>query len=573
MAVTITEAPGSVLEALGVLRDRVEALRLPLELPGAGNASRARREIVTQLDDYVLPRLREIDAPLLVVVGGSTGAGKSTLVNAIVGRPVSETGVLRPTTRAPLLAHHPDDANWFTGDRILPELARVTDAELAEPGTLQLVSDESVPQGLALLDAPDVDSVVTENRQLAGQLLAAADLWLFVTTAARYADAVPWDLLRAAAERSAAVAVVLDRVPSGAEDEVREHFAGMLSEQGLGAAPLFVIGETTVDDDGMLPPGHVEPISAWLGELASDTAARGEVVRRTLDGAIEGIVRRSPPLAEASDEQHASAKRLRGAAELPYAEATESIDRATRDGSMLRGEVLARWQDFVGTGDFFRSLEETVGRVRDRISAFLSGRPQPAEDVSEAIEHGLQALLVDEADRAAERADAAWRADPAGRTLLAGEDLSRSSADFTSKAAAEVRAWQGGVLELVRTEGQDKRFTARVLSFGINGLALALMIVVFASTAGLTGAEVGIAGGTALVGQKLLEAIFGDQAIRRLADEARADLRRRGDGLLAPERERFTDRVDRLALDTGAGQAVRESLVWVGQARRLEAGG
>jgi hypothetical protein len=573
MAVPIIEAPDSVLDALGLLKDRLQALRLPLDLPSAGGARRIRREIVTQLDDYVLPRLREIDAPLLVVVGGSTGAGKSTLVNAIVGRPVSETGVLRPTTRAPLLAHNPDDADWFTGDRILPKLARVTDAELAEPGTLQLVADESVPKGLALLDAPDVDSVVTENRQLAGQLLAAADLWLFVTTAARYADAVPWDLLRAAAERSAAVAVVLDRVPPDAEDEVRGHFAGMLSEHGLGAAPLFVIEETTVADDGMLPPGHVDAISAWLGELASDTAARGDVVRRTLDGAVEGITRRTPPLAEASDEQHASAKRLRTTAERPYAEAIETIDRATRDGSMLRGEVLARWQDFVGTGDFFRSLEETVGRVRDRIGAFLSGRPQPAVDVTEAIEHGLQALLVDEADRAAERADAAWRADPPGRSLLVGDDLSRSSADFVTKAAAEVRAWQGGVLELVRTEGQDKRFTARMLSFGVNGLALALMIVVFASTAGLTGAEVGIAGGTALVGQKLLEAIFGDQAIRRLADEARADLGRRAEKLLSPERERFTGRVDQLGLDAGAGQAVREALVWVGRARKREAGG
>jgi hypothetical protein len=110
MAVTITEAPGSVLDALGVLRDRVGAVRLPLDLPDAPNGRRTRREIATQLDDYVLPRLREIDAPLLVVVGGSTGAGKSTLVNAIVGRPVSETGVLRPTTRAPVLAHHPEDA-------------------------------------------------------------------------------------------------------------------------------------------------------------------------------------------------------------------------------------------------------------------------------------------------------------------------------------------------------------------------------------------------------------------------------------------------------------------------------
>ncbi len=63
-----------------------------------------------QLDDYVLPRLRSQDAPLLTVVGGSTGAGKSTLVNSIVGQMVSRSGVLRPTTRSPVLVHHPDDA-------------------------------------------------------------------------------------------------------------------------------------------------------------------------------------------------------------------------------------------------------------------------------------------------------------------------------------------------------------------------------------------------------------------------------------------------------------------------------
>src|ERR671919_108135 len=444
-------------------------------------------------------------------------------------------GVLRPTTRAPVLVYHPDEAEWFTGDRILPELARVTASDLAKPGALSLVADDAVPQGLALLDAPDIDSVVTENRQLAGQLLAAADLWLFVTTAARYADAVPWDLLRAAVERSAAVAVVLDRVPPGAEDEVRRHLAAMLSERGLGSAPLFVVGETTVGDDGMLPDGHAEQVVSWLRDLASDTAARAGVVRRTLDGAVGGIIRRSPPLAEAADEQHAAAGRLRTAAEHEYSEAVDAVTTATRDGSLLRGEVLARWQDFVGTGEFFRSLEDTVGRLRDRITAYLRGKPQPATEVEEAIEHGLQALLVD-------------------------------------AAAEQVRAWQGAVLDLVRTEGQDKRFTARALSFGVNGLGIALMIVVFASTAGLTGAEIGIAGGTAIIGQKLLEAIFGDQAIPRLAEAARSDLRRRADALLAGEKARFTGRLDGLGLEVAAGQALREALVLVGRAREREAG-
>ena len=60
------------------------------------------------------------------------------------------------------------------------------------------------------------------------------------------------------------------------------------------------------------------------------------------------------------------------------------------------------------------------------------------------------------------------------------------------------------------------------------------MVAVFASTAFiLTGAEVGVAGGTTVLSQKVLEALFGDQAVRRLADEARADLRQRVDALLA----------------------------------------
>ena len=125
-----------------------------------------------------------MDAPVLMVVGGSTGAGKSTLVNSLVGSVVSPAGVLRPTTRAPVLACHPDDVRWFEDDRILPQLARATGGTPA-PGVLQLVPRPALPAGLALLDSPDIDSVLAENRALANQLLAAADAWLFVTTALR----------------------------------------------------------------------------------------------------------------------------------------------------------------------------------------------------------------------------------------------------------------------------------------------------------------------------------------------------------------------------------------------------
>ena len=90
----------SLIDALARLREDVATVRLDLELPGAGEARRVRDDLAAQVNDYLLPRLRQMDAPVLMVVGGSTGAGKSTLVNSLVGAVVSAAGVLRPTTRA-----------------------------------------------------------------------------------------------------------------------------------------------------------------------------------------------------------------------------------------------------------------------------------------------------------------------------------------------------------------------------------------------------------------------------------------------------------------------------------------
>lgn len=72
-----------LLEALSVLRDRVDAACFPLPLRGAARARRNRSELLAQLDDYVIPRLRSPQAPLLAVIGGSTGAGKSTLAKLL----------------------------------------------------------------------------------------------------------------------------------------------------------------------------------------------------------------------------------------------------------------------------------------------------------------------------------------------------------------------------------------------------------------------------------------------------------------------------------------------------------
>ncbi len=553
------DPPPDLLSALLRLHEALGATALTLETPGVDDARAARTQMVDQLEDYILPRLIQIDAPLLTVVGGSTGAGKSTLVNSVVGRRVSEPGVLRPTTRSPVLVHNPADAEWFEQERILPDLARTSGAT-GDPNALQLVAVDALPPGLAILDAPDIDSVEKQNRVLAAQLLAAADLWLFVTSAARYADLVPWDFLKTAAERSTAVAVVLDRTQPESVREVAGHLARMLSMRRLGDSPLFTVAESAVDADGLLPDEAVAPIRAWLQALAADADSRSEVVRRTLDGAVRSIGRRSADLARAADEQEKVAARLRDAVDEAYGQATAAVEKATQDGTLLRGEVLARWQEYVGTGELLKSLEERVGRLRDRIMAAVSGRPQTTQQLTVAVESGLETLIVEHAEAAAERAEASWRSLEAGRHLRerADRDLGRASRGFRSQVERAVREWQQGVLDMVRSEGGDRRNTARVLAYGVNGIGVALMIVVFSQTAGLTGGEVGIAGGTAVVGQKLLEALFGDQAVRSLADRANADLQRRVELLLSLERERLLQVLDSAQPRGGQGGTLRE---------------
>lgn len=274
----------SIRDALGDVDRLLEELEFPFDSASAAATRHELEDIHELLRRYVLPRLRRMDAPLLIAVGGSTGSGKSTLVNALTGDAVTPSGVLRPTTRAPVLVHHPDDADWFGSES---ESGWLADDHLL----VQRVAAEGVPPGVALLDTPPLDSVVTEIRLAALDSLAAADLWLFMTTAVRYADAVPWDLLTRAAERHSAVAVILNRVPRGAVKEVLSHLAGLLATRDLGEAPLFAVEEIAPDGSGLLPPESIDPVRHWVHELGGDHEARSAVVNGTVDGAIDHALR------------------------------------------------------------------------------------------------------------------------------------------------------------------------------------------------------------------------------------------------------------------------------------------
>jgi hypothetical protein len=176
--------------------------------------------------------------------------------------------------------------------------------------------------------------------------------------------------------------------------------------------------------------------------------------------------------------------------------------------------------------------------------------------------------VVNRAELAASSIARAWRTLPGGDQLLtATPALARSGTDVDRRIQRLVRDWQGDILQMVRDEGRDRRTTARIMAYGVNGLGVVLMLVTFASTAGITGAEVGIAGGTAVVGQKLLEAVFGDQAVRELARKAREQLTDRVDELYAAELARYQGAVTTLQVDTDQTERLATAAAAVRAAR------
>ncbi|MGI5420532.1 AAA family ATPase [Actinomadura luteofluorescens] len=536
---------GELVRTLTALREQLGAFDLLLDVPGVEQAREARDELRAQLVDYVLPRVQASGAPMLVVLGGSTGAGKSTLVNTLVGARVSATGVLRPTTSSPILVCHPDHVRWFMEGPMLPGMGRVRGPapDAIAGDQLVVIASDVLPPGLALLDSPDFDSVFEDHYEFATKLMAAADLWLCVTTAARYADAQVWQMLQRAKENGATIGVVLSRVPQGAGaggGEIVEHFAEMLDEHEVGDARRFTIPETRIEES-RLPEETVEDIRDWLIGVAEDAEDREIVVSDTLAAVLDSFRTRVPELARQVEAQVERRTELAREVEAGYGTALAELDEATRNGSLLRGEVLARWQDFAGTGDLLRALHVQRSR-RGRAANRRHRSPARVRALKAALRSGLESLIMASAEHGAEQAMARWREHPAGEQVLAGADagLGHVSPELSRRVTRAVSAWQDHVQELIRTHGVTKRSVAKLVSFDTEAVSLVLMI-------GLLGygtSDVAVEGGNSAVPQRLLKALFGAESLRGMGAKARADLRSRIGMLFDEEAIRFGQVLD-----------------------------
>ena len=189
-----------------------------------------------------------------------------------------------------------------------------------------------------------------------------------------------------------------------------------------------------------------------------------------------------------------------------------------------------------------RALQGQVSRLRDRVVSAVTGRPTPADGPAGRAGEQRRAAAAGRG-RPRRRAHGHGLALAAGRGGAAGRRRARARAGRrrTSPRPPRRRCATGRARSSTwsASEGADKRSPARVLSWGVNGAGAVVMVAVFAQTGGLTGGEIAVAGGTTAVGQRVLEAVFGDAAVRSLAARAREDLEARADELLRYEQDRF----------------------------------
>ncbi|MFL5714212.1 MAG: GTPase [Chloroflexota bacterium] len=530
---------------LRVLVGRLEALaERRLASRPRTDAGRARaRQLADLLRGHIRVRAASLDAPLVVLLLGPTGAGKSTIFNTIAGRAASATGVLRPTTRVAVVLVHPDDREALVEGAF----------GAVPPEQLRFVEDPTVERGLAVVDAPDIDSLEHANRVLADRLVEAADLCCFVTTATRYADRVPWTVLSRVEERGLPLLVVLNRMPADAADrsEILSDIHRLMADTGLNdllattpdgrRRDLIVVSEGDLSQDGTsLRPHAIQGLDDEIARLRTAGDARRELAARALTGSLLGLGDSLDRIADDAEHEAIDVESLRRTADRAYESGLAALQEEINHGRFLREEALRHWQAYVGADQVTRFFSEGIGRVRGAIAAVFRPATAPVAEVRAATTDDLLDVARLQAAEAARKTAMAWSTDLTMAPITSEHaELWLPSPTFDDRVRAGLDEWMDGIAAEIQAEGQSKRLLARGASLGVNVLGTSVMLATFLHTGGLTGAEVGVAAATAFVNQKLLSALFGEAAMVELIQHARQRLDEVLATAFAAERARY----------------------------------
>ncbi|AQS69545.1 YfjP family GTPase [Streptomyces pactum] len=388
----------------GHLRSRLDALR---ELVGL---SRTRLDSGTLAEagrvlDEAAARRRLSGQHTVVAIAGATGSGKSQLFNTLAGVAISETGVRRPTTAAPIACSWSDGAASLLDRLGIP--GRLRRRPLGHPDA------ESPLRGLVLIDLPDHDSAAVQHREQVDRILALVDAVVWVVDPEKYADAVLHErYLRPMAGHAEVTFVVLnqvDRLPGEAAEQVLDDLRRLLDEDGIALGEYGEPGATVLALSALTGDG-VGELREVLGQFVAERQAPARRIAADVDAAawrlrpVYVTGRRTGLSEEARDE---FADRLADA--VGATAAGEAAERAwLRNANRACGTPWLRlWRWYhdrrePATGRLplraqadeeataRQRVEQAVRTVSDRASA---GLPAPwAQALREAAVRGAQGL-------------------------------------------------------------------------------------------------------------------------------------------------------------------------------------
>lgn len=263
----------------GALRSRLDALRELVGLSRTRLDSRTLAEAGRVLDEAAARR-RLSGQHTVVAIAGATGSGKSQLFNALAGVTISETGVRRPTTSAPIACSWSDGAASLIDRLGIPPRLRRRPAQHADA--------DGQLRGLVLVDLPDHDSAAVQHREQVDRVLALVDAVIWVVDPEKYADAVLHErYLRPMAGHAEVMFVVLnqtDRLPGEAADQVLDDLRRLLDDDGIALGEYGEPGATVLALSALTGDG-VGELREALGQFVTERGAAARRISADVDTA------------------------------------------------------------------------------------------------------------------------------------------------------------------------------------------------------------------------------------------------------------------------------------------------
>lgn len=359
----------------------------------------------------VAPRLdrarRELSRVLVVGVLGGTGTGKSTLVNALAGREVSQAGdVARPTTVSPVVVVARDvDCSWLALDGV---------------GARVVTSDSPAVANIVLIDCPDPDTQGSDgpsaaaaagdghhNRDLLERILPSCDVILLVATAQKYRS---WIVAREVAAFAPGRPLLFVQTHASRDPDIRDDWRRELERQGIEAPAIHRVDGVDAlrrQVAGLAPEaGFADLVRAIDEELVGRAARR---VRRT--GALDlagwfvrqaraGLEPLDKPVADLAAGVDGERRRLEGLME----KAVGAKLRSSRPAwlRVMQDEIVERWQG--GPFAMFLHALGGLGALWPRLRAggfvgrILAGQGVPPVSAGDGAWQSIEEVGLSEAD-------------------------------------------------------------------------------------------------------------------------------------------------------------------------------